>query len=133
MISRCKFSKNGFFNAFFPLPDTRPSSLSKIGGNAFDAHFLQLCCKNEYGDPNSYFTFLIRTVLPFNEEKVGINLCSVFWQFYSIVRIYRIACVQIKSTLQRKVKTMALRGIFLVRKWISSTYKSNSVRYHMHH
>ena len=26
-----------------------------------------------------YFLILIRTVLPFNERKVGINLCSVFW------------------------------------------------------
>ena len=26
-----------------------------------------------------------------------------------------------------------LKGIFLVRKWINNTLKSNSVRYHMHH
>ena len=37
------------------------------------------------------------------------------------------------STLERKVKTRALKGIFLVRKWINNTLKSNSVRSHMHH
>ena len=45
----------------------------------------------------------------------------------------RIARVQFNSTLERKVKTRALKGIFLVRKWINNTLKSNSVRYHMHH
>ena len=44
----------------------------------------------------------------------------------------RIARVQFNSTLERKVKTRALKGIFLVRKWINNTLKSNSVRYHMH-
>ena len=44
-----------------------------------------------------------------------------------------IARVQFNSTLERKVKTRALKGIFLVRKWINNTFKSNSVRYHMHH
>ena len=60
VISRCKFSKNGFFNSFFPLPhichfETRPSPLSKIGQNAFSTHFLQLCGKKEYGDPHILF------------------------------------------------------------------------------
>ena len=45
----------------------------------------------------------------------------------------RIARVQFNSTLKRKVKTRALKSIFLVRKWINNTLKSNSVRYHMHH
>ena len=45
----------------------------------------------------------------------------------------RIARVQFNPTLERKVKTGALKSIFLVRKWISNTLKSNSVRYHMHH
>ena len=45
----------------------------------------------------------------------------------------RIARVQFNSTLERKVKTRALKSIFLVRKWINNTLKSNSVRYHMHH
>ena len=43
-----------------------------------------------------------------------------------------IARVQFNSTLERKVKTRALKGIFLVRKWINNTLKSNSVRCHMH-
>ena len=45
----------------------------------------------------------------------------------------RIVRVQIKSTLERKVKTTALKGTFLVRTSINNTFKSNSVRYHMHH
>ena len=45
----------------------------------------------------------------------------------------RIERVQIKSTLERKVETRAFNGIFLVRRWISNTFRSNSVRYHMHH
>ena len=45
----------------------------------------------------------------------------------------RIARIQFNSSLERKVKTRALKGIFLVRKWINNTLKSNSVRYHMHH
>ena len=44
-----------------------------------------------------------------------------------------IARVKIKSTLERKVKTGAKKGFFLVRKWINNTFNSNSVRYHMHH
>ena len=35
----------------------------------------------------------------------------------------QIAQVQIKSTLERKVKTRALRGIFVVHKWINNTFK----------
>ena len=35
--------------------ETRPSPLSKIGENAFGAHFLQLYRKNEYGDPHFLF------------------------------------------------------------------------------
>ena len=35
--------------------DTRPSHLSKIGENAFGAHFLQPYRKNEYGDPHFLF------------------------------------------------------------------------------
>ena len=57
-------------------------ALSKIGVNAFGAHFLQLNRKNEYGDLHFYFMILIRTVLPFNEKQIAINLCSGFWQFY---------------------------------------------------
>ena len=41
--------------------------------------------------------------------------------------------VQFNSTLERKVKTRVLKGIFLVRKWINNKLKSNSVRYHLYH
>lgn len=45
----------------------------------------------------------------------------------------RKARVQFNSTLERKVKTRALKGIFMVRKWINNTLKSNSAWCHMHH
>ena len=35
----------------------------------------------------------------------------------------QIACVQIKSTLEHKAKRRALKGIFLVRRWINNTLK----------
>ena len=65
------------------------SPLSIIGENECGAHFLQLYRKNEYGAPHliCYFMILIRTVLPCNEKNIGINICSVFWQFHTIVRI----------------------------------------------
>ena len=35
--------------------------------------------------------------------------------------------------IQFYLKTGALKGIFLVCKWINNTIKSNSARYHVHH
>ena len=74
VISRCKFCKNGFFNTFFPLShtfyfETRPSLLSKIGENAFGAHFLQLYGKNEYGDPYFLFHYFNKDSASFRWEK----------------------------------------------------------------
>ena len=45
---------------FLSLPhtchfETHPNPLSKIGGNAFGAHFLLLYRKNEYVDPHFLF------------------------------------------------------------------------------
>ena len=54
--------------------------------NAFGAHSLQLYHKNEYGDPHFFFMILIRTVLPFDEKKIGTNLCSVF--FGNFTKLY---------------------------------------------
>ena len=45
----------------------------------------------------------------------------------------QIARIQFNSTLECKVKTRALKGIFLERKGISNTLKWNSVHYPMHH
>ena len=140
MISRCKFCKNGFFNTFFPLShtfysETRPSPLSKIGENAFGAHFLQLYRKNEYGDPHFLFHDFNKDSASFRWEK---NCHSSMFSFLAILLncmdwaiTGRIASFQFNSTLERKVKTRALKGIFLVRKLINHTLKS--VRYHMHH
>ena len=142
MISRCKFCKNGFFNTFFPLShtfyfETRPSPLSKIKENAFGAHFLQLYRKNEYGDPHFLFHDFNKDSASFRWEK---NWHKSMFSFLAILLnctdwaiTCRIARVQFNSTLERKVKTRALKDIFLVRKWINNTLKSNSVRCHMHH
>ena len=61
---------------------TRPSPRSKIGGNAFGGTFCSSIAKTSAVTPIFYFMILIRTVLPFNAKKMGINLCSGFWQFY---------------------------------------------------
>ena len=117
--------------------ETRPSPLPEIGGNAFGAHFLQLCSKNQYGDPNFLLHDFNKNSASFQWEKkwqksmfsfLAILLNCTDWAITC-----RIARVQFNSTLERKVKTRALKGIFLVRKWINNTLKSNSVRYHMHH
>ena len=87
--------------------------------------------------PIFYFMVLIRTMRPLCEKK----LAQIYVQFFgNFTKLYGLsyhvlnsARVQFNSTLERKVKTRALKGIFLVRKWINSTLKSNSVRYHMHH
>ena len=142
MISRCKFCKNGFLNTFFPLShtfyfETRPSPLSKIGENAFGAHFLHLYRKNEYGDPHFLFHDFHKDSASFRWEK---NWHKSMFSFLAILLICtdwaitgRKARVQFNSTLERKVKKRALKGIFLVCKWINNTLKSNSVWCHMHH
>ena len=142
LISWSKFCKNGFFITFFPLSHTChfescPSPLSKIGENAFGVHFLQLYRKNECGDPHFLFHDFNKESASFRWEK---NWHKSMFSFLAILLnctdwaiTGRIARVQFNSTLERKVKTRALKDIFLVRKWINNTLKSNSVRYHMHH
>ena len=69
-----------------PLPHTchfvtRSSHLSNIGGNAWVHIFCSSTAKTSTVTPTFYFVILIRAVLPFHEKKkIGINLCSVFWQ-----------------------------------------------------
>ena len=99
--------------------------------------FCSSTAKTSTVTPIFYFMILIRTVLPFDEKK---NWHKSMFSFLAIllnctdwVITGRIARVQFNSTLERKVKTRALKGIFLVRKWINNTLKSNSVRSHMHH
>ena len=127
--------KTDFFNTFFPLShtfyfETRPSPLSKIRENAFGAHFLQLYRKNDYGDPHFLFH-------DFNEDSASSrwekNWHKSMFSFLAVLLncmdwaiTGRIARVQLNSTLERKVKTKALKGIFLVRQWIKNTLKSNS-------
>ena len=142
MISRCKFCKNRFFNTFFPLShtfyfETRPSPLSKINENAFGAHFLQLYSKNENDDPHFLFHDFNKDSASFRSKK---NWRKSMFSFLAVLlncTDWAITCwiarVQLNSTLERKVKTRALTGIFMVHKGINNTLKSNSVRYHMHH
>ena len=40
--------------------EIRPSPVSKMGENAFGAHFLQLYRENEYGDPNFLFHDIVK-------------------------------------------------------------------------
>ena len=108
-----------------------------LGQNGCGSHFLQLCCKKEYGDPHFLFHDFNKNSASFQWEK---NWHKSMFSFLAILLnctdwaiTCRIARVQFNSTLERKVKTRALKGIFLVRKWINNTLKSNSVRYHMHH
>ena len=139
MISRCKFCKNGVFNTFFPLShtfylETRPSPLSKI--KSFGAHFLQLYRKNEYSDPHFLFHDFNNDCASFrwgkNWHKSMFSFLAILLHCTDWAITCRIARVQFNSTLERKVKTRVLKGIFMVRKWINNTFKSNSVRYHMH-
>ena len=84
----------------------------------------------------SYFMILIGTVLPFNEKK---RHKSMFSSLAMLLKLYRLSyngsnsvcSMQIKSTLECKIKTRALKGVFLVHKWINNTFESNSVRYHI--
>ena len=69
------------------------------------------------------------------------KLAEIYVQFFgNFTKLYGLsyhgsnsAGIQFNSTLERKIKTGTLKGIFLVCKWINNTVKSNSVRYHMHH
>ena len=44
--------------------------------------FCSSTAKTSTVTPFFYFMILIGTVVPFDEKKIGTNLCSVFWQFY---------------------------------------------------
>ena len=122
---------------FWYLP--MQSSLSQIGGNAFGAHFLQLYRKNEYGDLDFLFHDFNRNSASFQWEKkrhksmfsflaMLVN-CTDWWAINN--RLNSVCSMQIKSTLECKIKTRALKGIFLVHKWINNTFESNSVWYHI--
>ena len=134
--------KTDFLKTFFPLShtfyfETRPSPLSKIGENAFGTHFLQLYRKNEYGDPHfSFYDFNKDSAFFWwekNWHKSMFSFLAVLPNFTDWAITGRIARVQFNSTLERKVKTRALKDMFLVHKCINNTLKSNSTRYHMHH
>ena len=108
-----KFCENGFFNALFPLPDTCHFELTPvwIWGNTFGAHFLQLYCKNKYIDPHFIFHDFNKNSASFQWEK---NWHKSMFSFMAILLncmdwaiMGRILCVQIKATLERKVKTRA--------------------------
>ena len=105
----------------------RPSPLSKLGENDFGVHFLQLYCKNEYGDPHFLFHVNKKDSASFRWEK---NWHKSMFSFLAILLnctdwaiTGRIARVQFNSSLERKIKTWALKGIFLVFKWIKQYNK----------
>ena len=68
-----------------------------------------------------------------NWHKSTFSFLAVLLNFTDWAITGWIVCVQFNSTLERKVKTRALKGIFLVHKWINNTLKSNFTQYHMHH
>ena len=59
--------------------------------------------------------------------QIYVQFFGNFTKLYGLSHHGRKARVQFNSTLECKVKTRALKGIFLVRKWINNTLKSNSV------
>ena len=99
--------------------------------------FCSSTAKTSTVTPIIYFKILIRTVLPSDEKKKWhkymFSVLEILLNYTDWAIKGRIARVQFKSTWERKVKTRALKGIFLVRKWKNNTLKSNSVRYLMHH
>ena len=93
-----------------------PVPSQKSEKNAFGAHFLQLYRKNEYGDPHFLFHDFNKDSASFRWEKnwhksmlifLAILLNCTDWAITG-----RIARVQFNSTLERKIKTGALKGIF---------------------
>ena len=114
-----------------------PQSSLKNGRKCICCAHSQLHHKNEYGDPIFLFHDFNKDSPSFRWEKnwhksifgfLAILLNCTDWAITG-----QTARVQFNFTLESKVKTRALKCIFLVRKWINSTLKSNSVRYHMHH
>ena len=95
-------------------------------------HLVRTTAKTSTLTPIFYFMISIRTVLPSDEEKMAQIYVQFFWAILlnrkDLAITGRIARVQFNSTLARKVKTRALKYIFLVRKWINNTLKSNSLR-----
>ena len=109
VTSWCKFCKNRFFNTFFPLShtfyfETRPSPLSKIGENAFGAHFLQLY-RNEFNKDSASFRW------EKDWHKSMFSFLAVLLNCTEWAITGRIVRVQFNSTLERKIKTGALKGI----------------------
>ena len=98
--------------------------------------FCSSTAKTSTVTPIFYFMILIRTVLPFDEKKLAQTYVQFFGNF---TKLYGLICHGSNSVCPTqfyfgaKVKTGALKGIFLVFKWINNTIKSNSGQYHMHH
>ena len=97
--------------------------------------FCSSTAKTSTVTPIFYFMILIRTVLKKKKKwhKSMFSFLAILLNCTDWAITCRTARVQFNSTLKRKVKTRALKGIFLVRKWINNIFKSNSVQYHMHH
>ena len=85
--------------------------------NSEEMHLVHIFCsptaKTSTVTPISFFMILIRTVLPFNEKKIGMNLRSVFLAMLLNCTDWaitgRIARVQITSTLERQVKNKGIK------------------------
>ena len=70
----------------------------------FGVHFLQLYRKNEYVDPHFICHDFNKNSASFQWQK---NWHKSMFSFMAILLKFSIVCVQIKATLERKVKTRA--------------------------
>ena len=128
-LSRCKFCKNGLILSSPSHIHSILTLASVLSQKSEEMHLVRTFCsstaKTSAVTPIFYFMILIRTVLPFDEKKIGTNLSSIFLAILLNCTDWaitgRIACVQFNTTLELKVKTRASKGIFLVRKWINNT------------
>ena len=65
--------------------------------------------------------------------QIYVRFFGNFTKLYGLSYYGSNSACPIQFYLERKVKTGALKDIFLVCKWINNTIKSNSVPYHVHH
>ena len=86
--------------------------------------FCSSTAKNEYGEPHFLFHDFNKDSASFRREKNWLKSMSSFLAILLNCTDWAItgrkARVQFNSTLERKEKTRALKGIFLVRKWINN-------------
>ena len=135
------FLKTDFFNTFFSLSHTFGPIHSVLkhapvlSQKSEKMHLLRTFCSSTAKTSTANKDSANKDSASFRWEKnwqksmisfLAISLTCTDWAITG-----RIGRIQLNSTLGRKVKTRALKGIFLLSKWINNTWKSNSERYHI--